>query len=167
MTVTVVAGLAAAASATNDDAGIQAVRQHTEQYHDEAAALADGFIRTDECVPGMGYHYVNPQRLDDRLELRRPEVLLYGPAPGGGRRLLGAEWVVVDEDGDANTDHDPAGVRPRLPGPDGRTRAGHARSLRPARVRVGQQSERRVLADQPDSHVSGTMSEREAKRGVS
>lgn len=105
-TAALVAGLAAAASAANDDAGIRAVRQHTKQYHDEAAALADGFIPTDECVPGMGYHYVNPQRLDDRLELTRPEVLLYGPSPDGGRRLLGAEWVVVDDDGDVSTDHD-------------------------------------------------------------
>lgn len=103
------AGIAAAPSAgapRADHAGLQAVRQLTERYHTEAAAIADGFHPTDRCVPGMGYHYVNASRVDGRLEPSRPEVLLYAPGPDGSRRLAGAEWVVVDRDQDLATDDD-------------------------------------------------------------
>jgi len=96
------------------EAGIQAVRALTARYQDEAAAIADGFTPTPVCVPNMGYHYVNYSRLDTRLEPSRPEALLFAPAPGGGRLLVGAEWIVVDADQDLTTDDD----RPAMFGHD-------------------------------------------------
>ena len=101
---------AAGSSERSDEAGLAAVRAITAQYHDKSAASADGFAATGQCIPQMGYHYVNAGRLDDRLEPSRPEALLYAPAPDGGHRLAGAEWVVVDEDQDLATDDD----RPEL-----------------------------------------------------
>jgi hypothetical protein len=89
-----------------DDAGLHAVRAHTKRYQSEPAALADGFAHTDACVPAMGYHYVNFSRLDTTLEPSRPEALLYAATAGGGRRLAGAEWIVVDRDQDLATDDD-------------------------------------------------------------
>lgn len=97
---------APSSGAPQDDAGAQAVRQFTARYHSEAAAIADGYHRTDDCVPGMGYHDVNFSRIDTRLEPSRPEVLLYAPTPDGGRQLAGAEWLVVDRDQDLSTDDD-------------------------------------------------------------
>lgn len=99
-------GVAVARDAHGDEAGIRAVQAWTEKYHSEEAAIADGFVPTDECVPAMGYHYVNFARLDDKLEPNRPEALLYAPTADGGRVLAGAEWLVVDEDQDLATDND-------------------------------------------------------------
>lgn len=90
----------------SDDSGLQAVRSLTQRYHDEYVAADDGFIATNDCVPGMGYHYVNFSRLDATLEPSRPEVLLYSPTTGGGRQLAGAEWIVVDRDQNLATDDD-------------------------------------------------------------
>jgi tetratricopeptide (TPR) repeat protein len=82
-----VAGLALAmqgtASADRGDAGIGAVRAWTAKYHDIDVAIADGFVPTDECVPGMGYHYVNFERFDTEFEPSRPEALLYAAVAAG------------------------------------------------------------------------------------
>ena len=114
--VLVAAGLATVATAApgSDDAGLQAVRKMTDRYHSDAVAVADGFAPTGDCVPQMGYHHVNFERLDHRLEPSRPEVMLYAATGDGGRRLIGAEWVVVDDDQDLATDDD----RPQLFGHD-------------------------------------------------
>ena len=88
------------------DAGLQAVRAWTDRYQAESAAIADGYSPTDECVPVMGYHYVDFSRLDTTLEPSRPEALLYASSPDGGRVLVGAEWIVVDRDQDLATDDD-------------------------------------------------------------
>lgn len=101
---------ACASSGGRDNSGrplpLKAVRALTEHYHEEAVALADGFTRTDDCVPQMGYHYVNFGRMDQRLEPTRPEAVLYGPTSDGTRRLVGAEWIVIDDDQNLATDYD-------------------------------------------------------------
>jgi len=103
-----------AAPARSQDAAptdtVAAVRRATARYHDPAAAVADGFIATDECAAhpqlgGMGLHYINPARIGDpSIVATEPEVLLYEPAPGGGVRLVGVEWMSIDPDGDVTTD---------------------------------------------------------------
>lgn len=98
----------------SDDPGLEAVRALTRRYQDVNAAVADGFTATGACVAGMGYHYVNPSRLDRTMEPSRPEALLYAPTTGGGLLLAGAEWIVVDRDQDLGTDGD----RPALFGHD-------------------------------------------------
>jgi hypothetical protein len=101
-----VAGTSGAGGGRSGEAGLQAVRALTKRYHNEAAAAAAGYVPTDECVPGMGYHYVNFGLLDDKLQPSRPEVLLFVPTADGGRVLAGAEWLVVDDDQDLSTDAD-------------------------------------------------------------
>jgi len=108
-TVVVMAGLASPATADQSsagDAGLSAAKAFTAPYQSEAAAIADGFTPTDECVPAMGYHYVNFSRIDTNLEPSRPEAVLYVSTPGGGRQLAAAEWLVVDADQDLATDDD-------------------------------------------------------------
>lgn len=90
----------AAAAAASPQAGLAEVRQATARYHDPAAAVADGYLATNECVevPGlgvMGYHYVNLGLLDTTVDLRHPEALLYAPSPSGPR-LVAVEWVTID-----------------------------------------------------------------------
>lgn len=89
----------AAPGQTSSDvnAVIAAVRAATSQYHSEERAIADGYVRTDDCVAipggGMGYHYVNFALMGDpALDPERPEVLLYADS-GKGRRLVAVEWI--------------------------------------------------------------------------
>lgn len=91
-----VAPLAAASNHGSDANKLLAqVRQATAQYHNPANAIADGYVATDECVPQMGYHYVNPSLLED-LEVNelQPEAVLYAPTPNG-LKLVGVEYVIV------------------------------------------------------------------------
>lgn len=100
------------ARADEDDLGrdLAAARAATAAYHDEAAALADGYLQTDVCAASpdgaMGYHYINPGNLGQPLDVRRPQLLLYAPAPDGGRTLVAVEYFVPDADQDLTTDDD-------------------------------------------------------------
>ena len=85
------AGVAYAATGTTDPTvlrQIAQVRQATAKYQNVNVALADGFIRTPECVEspdgGMGIHFINPARLMDPTEnILEPEVLLYVETASG------------------------------------------------------------------------------------
>ena len=85
------------------------VRRATARFHDLDAALAAGYelgwvngsgtrIITG-CVASptagaMGYHYFNPQLMDDlAVDLLQPEVLVYAPGPQGQLRLVAVEWI--------------------------------------------------------------------------
>jgi hypothetical protein len=99
-----VAGPAAAGGASKPDdapsaAQLQKVRQATARYRDVKKALADGFVATKDCEEGMGFHYIHPRRATDRkVDVTKPEFLLYGPKRGGGVELLGVEYYVADSD---------------------------------------------------------------------
>lgn len=113
-TVAVAPGLATADPGTHDrDGAGQAVaelRRSMAPYRDVAAALADGFVPTEECAAspagGMGRHYVNPARLQAPLDPTSPQVLLYGEGADGSLVLLGAEFLVPDADQELRTDGD-------------------------------------------------------------
>ncbi|HEX5826865.1 MAG TPA: hypothetical protein VFY23_05040 [Candidatus Limnocylindrales bacterium] len=88
-------------------AELAALRAATVQYHDVDAAIADGYVPTEECVSspagGMGYHYVNFQEaMNPASSPTKPDVLLYAPSPSGPR-LVGVEWIVFDADQDMST----------------------------------------------------------------
>jgi hypothetical protein len=75
---------------------LAAVRQATAKYHNVNTAIADGYIATDHCIPGMGMHYFNPQLASDlEIDPLKPELLLYAPTPSGPR-LVGVEYFVAD-----------------------------------------------------------------------
>ena len=70
------------------------VRQVTAKYHDVEQALADGYVAPTHCYPGMGYHYIHPQRAADfALNPLQPELLLYERV-GGRLRLVAVEYFV-------------------------------------------------------------------------
>ena len=109
----------AAEAESNDRAGVNALRKLTERYHDVAQALADGFTDPRMGLPpgvpgsvtcvaapglgGMGYHFVNPSRLDSKLRWKEPEALLYRTGADGQLELTGVEYIVVDADQDLST----------------------------------------------------------------
>jgi hypothetical protein len=48
----------------------------------------------DPTLGGMGYHYVNTQLLDDKVEVDSPEALLYEPQANGQLKLVAVEYVI-------------------------------------------------------------------------
>ncbi|MDT0267436.1 hypothetical protein RM844_14185 [Streptomyces sp. DSM 44915] len=92
------AGALAAPAAPNSDIppwrDLATVKRATAAYHDVTRAEADGFVRTSECLPEKGLHYLRSvaDSAED-LDLTRPNVLVYEPYPDGGLRLLGVEYA--------------------------------------------------------------------------
>jgi hypothetical protein len=83
------------------DTLVAVVREATQRFRDPAAAEAEGYALQFGCVSGpdvgaMGLHYVNfPLVLDGVLDPQRPEIVIYEPLPSGGRRLIGADFLVL------------------------------------------------------------------------
>jgi len=77
---------------------LAAARAATAKYHNAAAAEADGFGSTEECVSDpvlgtMGLHFVHGARLaDPAVKIEAPEALLYLPQ-NGKPRLVAIEYV--------------------------------------------------------------------------
>ena len=79
---------------------VKLVREVTARYRDVRVAEADDYHLLFGCVSGsewgaMGLHYVNMNLVaDGNLDPRRPEIVIYEPLPNGGRRLIGADYLV-------------------------------------------------------------------------
>ncbi|MEU6379959.1 hypothetical protein [Streptomyces sp. NPDC046909] len=68
----------------------------TAKYAYEPFAPKGGWARTNDCVPEMGYHYVNPANIGS-LDPSTPAALLYeGGSNTASRKLIAVEWVVQD-----------------------------------------------------------------------
>ena len=109
-----IAGLAAASGAAAADAGprilsysdmlkltqrtedqLEAARGATRKYKDINVALAEGFVAGGPDVPGEGFHYLNPKRLDCKFDPAHPEILLYALLPGQTQlQLVALEWAI-------------------------------------------------------------------------
>jgi hypothetical protein len=82
------------------DSDIARVREATEPFRSLDAAAAAGYARSvRQCVAhpehgAMGYHHANAALLDDRLEVERPEMLVYERAADGEYVLNGVEYIV-------------------------------------------------------------------------
>jgi hypothetical protein len=87
---------------------VRAVRDSTRRYRDVNLAMSEGYQLMFGCVSGpddgaMGLHYVNMELvLDPALDPRKPEIVIYEPTPNGGRRLIGADFLVFAEAWHAN-----------------------------------------------------------------
>ena len=74
---------------------LEAAREATRKYKDVNVALADGFVPVGTDVPGEGFHYLNPTRLDCTFDPAHPEVLLYALLPGQTQlRLVALEYLI-------------------------------------------------------------------------
>lgn len=74
---------------------LEEVREATSRYVDVDAAVADGYVDVGAFVPGMGWHYVNSERIDQRFKPGHPEILVYADDPcGGKRRLVAVEYAI-------------------------------------------------------------------------
>jgi len=87
---------------------VREVRDATRRFRNVAQAEAEGYQLMFGCVSGpddgaMGLHYVKMELvLDPALDPSRPEIVIYEPLPNGGRRLIGADFLVFAADWHAN-----------------------------------------------------------------
>lgn len=94
VTLSAIPQFAAAAYSAKAHKLLAQVRAETAKYHNEAVAIAAGYVPDAVCVPGMGYHYINGSLVGaPGVTERQPEVLLYVDSPNGGRRLVGVEYL--------------------------------------------------------------------------
>lgn len=76
------------------------LRKATKPFQSLDVAVQEGYERdVRQCVAhrehgAMGYHHSNPRLMDGRLQVTRPEILVYGREPDGTYRLNGVEYVV-------------------------------------------------------------------------
>jgi len=79
---------------------VQTLRAATDKFHDLAAAQAAGYPSTmprciaDSTQGGMGHHFIDRTLFDGKLEIERPEMLIYAPAGEGRVELVAVEYVV-------------------------------------------------------------------------
>jgi hypothetical protein len=86
---------------SRNNALVKVVRDATERFKDVAAAQAEGYQLQFGCVTGgdsgaMGMHFVNgPLVGDGEVDATKPEIVIYEPTPGGGLKLIGADYLVL------------------------------------------------------------------------
>jgi hypothetical protein len=84
----------------------------TGTFRDVRVARAAGYAATGECVQdpkygGMGIHYANADLIaDGKLDVTKPEILVYQPTRSGKLRLGAVEYFQADADQDLATDPD-------------------------------------------------------------
>ena len=75
-------------------------RAATARFESLDAAVAAGYQRdagrclANEPLGTMGFHHPNGALYDDRLDVERPEILVYERLPDGRYRLNGVEYIV-------------------------------------------------------------------------
>lgn len=90
-----------ASDLSDDDArSLTFIRRVVEDYMRMDAARAAGYTsqQPEGCVQtpsgAHGFHYVNPGLLDAKVELNRPEALMYEAQIDGSMMLIGVDYVV-------------------------------------------------------------------------
>ncbi|NJD64622.1 MAG: hypothetical protein FIB00_05160 [Chloroflexi bacterium] len=74
---------------------VATLKQHTAQYEDVRAAMADGYAQITPDLPGIAAHFIrgNYQRDGREMDPEHPEVLLYTKRLDGEWRLVGAMFL--------------------------------------------------------------------------
>jgi hypothetical protein len=74
---------------------VAALKQHTAQYEDVRAAMADGYAQITPDLPGIAAHFIrgNYQHDEREMDPEHPEVLLYTKRLDGQWRLVGAMFL--------------------------------------------------------------------------
>jgi hypothetical protein len=90
-----------------EGAFVKKVREATARFRDPRVAMAEGYAVQFGCVSGsdqgaMGVHLVNGALIDGVLNVNTPELLVYEPTPGGGLRLVAADYLVMADVWKAN-----------------------------------------------------------------
>jgi len=87
---------------------LRIVRDSTERFKDVRQAEREGYALQFGCVSGsdsgaMGLHYVNGELVGKGvIDATRPQIVIYEPTPDGGRKLIGADYLVFADVWDKN-----------------------------------------------------------------
>jgi hypothetical protein len=80
--------------------GLARLRTATQPFQSLDVAASVGYARTvNDCLVhehhgAMGYHHVNSGYVDAKVDVERPEILLYERLPDGRYKLNGVEFIV-------------------------------------------------------------------------
>ena len=86
---------------------VKIVREATERFKNVKEAENEGYRLEFGCVSGddygaMGLHYVNDTLVGNGIvDATRPQIVLYEALPNGGRKLTGADYLVLADAWDA------------------------------------------------------------------
>ncbi|MBC7928716.1 MAG: hypothetical protein H7039_23985 [Bryobacteraceae bacterium] len=92
---------------SQENALVKVIRDSSERFKDVKVAEAAGYKLTFGCVSGedygaMGLHYVNFDLVAAGvLDATRPQIIIYEATPNGGRKLIGADYLLLAEPWDA------------------------------------------------------------------
>jgi hypothetical protein len=102
------------------------IRQSTARFKDVSVAQQEGYIPQFGCVSGsdagaMGIHYVKGEFIQNppltptgEIDPTRPQIVIYEPVPGGGRRLIGVDYVIVAASWDKDHPNNPPQLKGQL-----------------------------------------------------
>jgi hypothetical protein len=101
----------ASAAENQDIANLHAATARFHRYDAVAKQAGYTFLFMNMCMVdespekagGMGYHYVNTELLDGKVEVNKPEALLYEPESNGKLRLVAVEYVIPKDAWHADT----------------------------------------------------------------
>ena len=86
---------------------VKVVREATARFQSVKEAENEGYRLEFGCVSGddfgaMGLHYVNDTLVGNGIvDATRPQIILYEALPNGGRKLTGADYLVIADAWDA------------------------------------------------------------------
>ena len=106
-------GASADAKTTAENKDLATLHAATARFHrfEVAQDAKYTFLFMNMCMVdespnkegGMGYHYVNTELLDGKVEVDKPEALLYEPESNGQLRLVAVEYVIPKDAWHADT----------------------------------------------------------------
>lgn len=80
--------------------GVAEVRNETSRFHDIEIAKTAGYTVqypagcAESAEGAQAFHYLNESLVDGKVELLKPELLMYEPQPNGTLQLIGVDYVV-------------------------------------------------------------------------
>jgi hypothetical protein len=73
---------------------LQQARAATAKYRNIDNAIRDGYADIAVDVEGMGHHFMKVAIVDDKFDIRQPEILVYNKNDDGTQELVAVEYAV-------------------------------------------------------------------------
>lgn len=73
---------------------LQQARAATARYQHLKNAEKDGYEDIETVMPNMGYHFMKKTIVDDKFDIRNPEILVYNHDENGNMELVAVEYAI-------------------------------------------------------------------------